>query len=200
MIHCDVPRVRCPEHGVRQVCVPWAEPGSGFTMLFEALVIDWLRAASISDVARLMRLGWGQIDLIRSRAVERGLRRREELTTKHLAVDEIARRRGHNYMTVISDQQTGAVLEVADGRETESFAGFLRGLSAKQRKAIRTVSMDMWRAYIAAVEQVLGDADKKICFDPFHVAQQLNRAVDAHSEEFQWLRLKKLLEPVTKQG
>jgi transposase len=178
-IYCDVPRVRCSEHGVRQIRVPWAEPGSGFTAMFESLVIDWLRAASISDVAKLMRLGWGQIDLIQSHAVERGLQRREEISTRALCVDEIAKRRGHNYMTVVSDLETGAVLEVGQGRESRVFADFLNGLSQKQQKAIRTVSMDMWPAYITAVEQVLGDAHKKICFDPFHIAQHLNRAVDA---------------------
>ena len=42
----DVPRVKCEEHGVVTISVPWAEPGSGFTALFEALVIDWLKEAS----------------------------------------------------------------------------------------------------------------------------------------------------------
>ena len=59
MLIAEVPRVRCPEHGVRQVLVLWAEPGSGFTALFESLVIDWLHGtANISAVARLMRLSW----------------------------------------------------------------------------------------------------------------------------------------------
>lgn len=51
----DVPRVECEEHGVVTVCVPWAEPGSGFTSLFEALVIDWLKEASTLAVSRLMK-------------------------------------------------------------------------------------------------------------------------------------------------
>lgn len=58
----DVPRVKCKEHGVVTVSVPWAEPGSGFTALFEALVIDGLKEASISAVSRLMGLSWNAID------------------------------------------------------------------------------------------------------------------------------------------
>jgi transposase len=52
----DVPRVQCAEHGVRQIAVPWAESGSRFTVLFEALVIDWLRETSVAAVARQLHL------------------------------------------------------------------------------------------------------------------------------------------------
>ena len=59
ILEADVPRVNCPEHGVVTVLVPWAEPGSGFTQLFEALVIDWLKEASIRAVSRQLRVSWG---------------------------------------------------------------------------------------------------------------------------------------------
>ena len=62
ILEADVPRVKCPEHGVVTTTVPWAEPNSGFTALFEALVIDWLKEASTSAVARLMGLSWNAID------------------------------------------------------------------------------------------------------------------------------------------
>ncbi len=58
----DVPRMKCEEHGVATVSVSWAKPGSGFTAMFEALVIDWLKEASISAVSRLMGLSWNAID------------------------------------------------------------------------------------------------------------------------------------------
>ena len=72
----DVPRVRCAVHGTKQILVPWAEPGSGFTALFEALVIDWLKEASDLAVARRMGLTWDQASGIQERAVARGLARR----------------------------------------------------------------------------------------------------------------------------
>jgi len=71
----DVPRVKCEEHGVVTVSVPWAEPGSGFTALFEALVIDWLKEASTLAVSRLMKLSRNAIDRIMQRAVVRALSR-----------------------------------------------------------------------------------------------------------------------------
>ena len=73
----DIPRVECSEHGVKQILVPWAEPGSRFTLLFESLVIDWLKEASQSAVAKRMSLSWDQVDGVMARAVERGLIRRE---------------------------------------------------------------------------------------------------------------------------
>lgn len=84
----DVHRVKCQEHSVVTIFVPWAEPGSGFTVMFEALVIDWLKEASISAVSRLMGLSWNAIDGIMQRAVKRGLARREELCMTQIGVDE----------------------------------------------------------------------------------------------------------------
>lgn len=177
-VEADVPRVQCREHGVRQVRVPWAEEGSGFTALFESLVIDWLKCASTSEVARLMRLSWGRVDRIRQQAVARGLARREATNIEHLSIDETSFEKRHEYVTVLSDQRTGAVVHVADDRTTESLSDYLGTLTDHQRAGIRTVSMDMGPAYINAVRAHIPDAEKKICFDKFHIAQHLGRAVD----------------------
>ena len=83
-----IPRVNCAEHGVRQVAVPWSESRSGFTALFEGLVIDWLHEAPISVVARKLRVTWDQVDGIMQRAIHRGLARRGELELTDIGVDE----------------------------------------------------------------------------------------------------------------
>ncbi|MCU7895859.1 MAG: transposase family protein [Candidatus Thiodiazotropha sp. (ex Lucinoma aequizonata)] len=119
----DTPRVECKEHGVVTVSVPWAEPGTGFTAMFEALVIDWLKEASISAVSRLMGLSWNAIDGIMQRAVKRGLARREEINPTHIGVDETAFRKRHDYVTVVSDQDTGTVLHVDKERKKATLKG-----------------------------------------------------------------------------
>lgn len=174
----DVPRVKCPEHGVVTVSVPWAEPGSGFTALFEALVIDWLKQASTSAVSERLRLSWNAVDGIMQRAVKRGLSRRGELSPKRLSVDETSYRKGHDYVTVVTDQDQGVVLHVAEDRHTESLKSFYELLSEHQLAGIESVCMDMWPAYIKATRDAVGDADSKIAFDRFHVAQYLGKAVD----------------------
>lgn len=174
----DVPRVKCEEHGVVTVSVPWAEPGSGFTAMFEALVIDWLKEASISAVSRLMGLSWNAIDGIMQRAVARGLLRREAAFPTQIGVDETAFRKRHDYVTIVSDQQEGNVLHVGSDRRKETLKAWYESLTEAQRESIQSVSMDMWPAYINATLESLPEAEEKIAFDKFHVAKYLGEAVD----------------------
>jgi len=178
LLVADVPRVRCPEHGVVTVSVPWAEPGSGFTALFEALVIDWLREASISAVSRRLGLSWNAIDRIMRAAVVRGLSRREHNPVQRIGVDETSFRRRHDYVTVVSDQADQRVLYVADDRGRESLAGYYETLSEDHREAIESIAMDMWPAYIRATREAIPGAKEKIAFDKFHVAKYLGDAID----------------------
>ncbi len=178
LLDADVPRVNCAEHGVMTVAVPWATPGSGYTLLFEALVIDWLKEASVKAVARQLRVTWGAIDRIMQRAVERGLARRKRQTPARLCVDETSFQKRHEYVTVVTDPDAGCVLHVADDRKTESLEAFYGELDAAQKAGIRGVSMDMWAPYINATRRHVPDADEKIAFDKFHVAKLLGDAVD----------------------
>lgn len=171
-----VPRISCPEHGVITVQVPWSEPGSGFTALFEALVINWLKEASLAAVSRQLGLSWNAIDRIMQRAVGRGLARRTVMQPEHIGVDETSFRKRHDYVTVVSDGSK--VLYVSDDRKQGSLRGFYEGLTEEQMSAIKSVSMDMWPAYIKATRDAIPDADEKIAFDKFHVAKYLGEAVD----------------------
>ena len=150
MLVARVPRVDCPEHGVRQVLVPWAEPGSRFTALFEALAIDWLKEASIAAVARLLRLTWDEVDGVMARAVRRGLARRQPELPTHIGIDETAFQKRHEYVTVVSDQARGTVVHVADGRGSDSLDRFYEGFASAQKEAVRAVAMDMWEPYISS--------------------------------------------------
>ena len=178
VLEADVPRIQCSEHGVLQIEVPWAEPNSGFTALMEALIIDWLLEANILAVARRMRLTWDQIDGVRARAVRRGLARRTLQAVQHLGVDETSYQRGHEYVTVVSDQDGGGVLYVADGRSQESLDGYWKTLTPEQLAEIESIAMDMCAAYIRSAKEHVPEADSKIAFDRFHVARAINDAVN----------------------
>jgi len=177
-LEVDVPRTGCPEHGVKQIAFPWAEPGSLFTALFEAVTIDWLKEASFSAVARRLRLTWDQVDGIQARAVRRGMQRRslEEIT--RIGVDETSFQKRHEYVTIVSDQVRSRVLYIADDRKKGALGGFFESLSIEQLERIEAVAMDMWKAYIRDTIAHLPDADSKICFDRFHVAKKLGEAVN----------------------
>jgi len=176
LLVAEVPRVSCPEHGVVTVVVPWAESGSGFTALYEALVIDWLKEASIQAVSRQLSLSWNAINGIMQRAVKRGLGRRQTEAVPHIGVDETAFKKGHDYVTVVSDGKR--VLHVADERKTASLESYYATLTPEQKAGIESVSMDMWPAYIKATLDHIPDARSKIAFDKFHVAKYLGAAVD----------------------
>lgn len=209
IVHCDVPRSDCPEHGALLVEVPWAEKGGRYTLMFEALVIDWLKEASINAVSRRLSVSWNAIDGIMQRAVKRGLERRSDMDTSHLAVDEVNRKKGHKYMTIISNDQ-GYVLDVQEGKGKEGLSLYFKGLSLLTRTNIKTISMDLSPAFRAVALEYIPDAKNKICFDKFHIAQDLNKAVDAvrkseiknvdnkwrqplHLSRFAWLRNEKTL-------
>ena len=177
-IVAQVPRVRCDEHGVHQVVVPWGEPGSRYTAAFETFAIGWLREATVSAVARQLRLTWDQVDGIMQRAVVRGLARRDTLKLERIGVDETSFQKRHEYVTVVTDQRTSNVVYVADDRKKSSLEGFFDQFDADQLRSIESVSMDMWRPYIAVVEDRLEQARTKVCFDKFHVAKHLGDALD----------------------
>jgi len=173
----DVPRVKCDEHGCRMIEVAWAEPRSRFTEMFEALIIDWLLDSSIAAVARHFRLSWTAVDGIMKRAVARGLARRKRLKIKRIGVDEIAFKKRHDYITVITNDQ-GHVLAVEDDRAKSSLRNFYDRLTKRQKGAIESVSMDMAPAYISVTLEEIPEAKRKIAFDKFHVAQALGKTLD----------------------
>jgi transposase len=174
----QVPRVQCPEHGVVQVAVPWAEASSRFTALFEALVIDWLLEASFAAVARQLRMTWDEVAGIQERAVRRGLARRERKPPARIGVDETSFQRRHEYVTTVNDLEASVVLYVADDRKRESLDAFYTELGEPACAGLEAVVMDMWAPYIASTRQHVPEADAKIVFDKFHVAKHLGEAVD----------------------
>jgi transposase len=178
ILHAAPPRSQCREHGVRVVKLPWAEANSRFSALFEALAIAWLKHASQKAVGEQLRLSWDEIHGIQERAVERGLARRQAEEIPQLGVDEKAFRRGHKYLTLVNDLQRNRVLYVAEGREQSSLDGFWATITEEQLDSIQAVAMDMWDPYVESVREHLPEADKKIVFDKFHVAQHLGEAVD----------------------
>lgn len=175
ILSAEVPRCSCPEHGVKQVRVPWAEPGSRFSALFECLVIDWMRECGRAATARQLRLSWSEADGIMQRAVDRGLARRPATTTPVLGVDEKSFQ-GREFVTVVCDLTGGTVLHVADGRGSEALRECYLAMTVEQRDAVEAVAMDMHQPYVLATESVLPDAT--IVFDKFHIAKLAGEAVD----------------------
>lgn len=177
-LHCQLPRVRCREHGATTVNAPWAGKNSRFTLMFEALAIKVLQAArSASEAAKLLNLNWHQVEAIKTRAVERGVSRRTNKNIDYIGIDEKQFRRGHQYITTLVDLEQGRVLDVTQERTEQACIGLLeQALSKRQRNNVKAVALDMWPAFTHAVEQKLSQA--AIVHDKFHISKHLNEAVD----------------------
>jgi transposase len=177
-LHARLPRVRCDEHGVKQVRVPWAEPKSRFTLLFESFAIDVLWETDVLGAARILGISWDEAHGIMARAVARGLVRREHKVPEYVGLDEKAIARGQRYATIACDLTDGHVLEVAPERTTESALRCFGRFSLDDLMGIRAVAMDMWDPFIRVGRLILPEPDKQIVFDRFHIVSHMNEAVD----------------------
>lgn len=177
-LHARPPRVQCPTHGVRQVRLPWAEPLSRFTLLFERLAIEVLLAAGVQGARRVLRISWDEAWHLQERAVKRGQAAKGQSTATHLGVDEKAAGRGQDYLTIVCDLQRGVVEHVAEGRKEESLGSYFEGLSVEQKTAIAVIAMDMWRPFFNAAIDHVPDGRAKVVFDRFHIMSYVSKALD----------------------
>ena len=177
-VHARPPRVKCPDHGVRQVRLPWAEPHARFTMLFERFAIDVLTESDIRGATRILRISWDEAWHVLERAVARGQRAKASRVPALMGVDEKAIAKGHRYLTLVCDLQAGTVEYIGDDRKQVSLDGYWETLTTAQRAGIRGIAMDMWEPYIQSVLTHVPDGATKIVFDRYHIMAHMGKAVD----------------------
>lgn len=178
-LHAKVPRVRCGECGkTTQIEVPWARPGSGFTLLFEALGLSLCGHLPVSQAASLLRVGakrlWSRIE----HYVNAARARQDMSEVRIVGIDETSVKKGHEYITVVHDLAQKRLLFACAGRDHETLAAFAQDLRAHGGKpeAIEHACMDMSGAYLKGVTASLPQA--QISYDRFHVIALANAAMD----------------------
>jgi len=173
-----VPRVICPEHGARQVALPWARPQSGFTLLFEALVMALAKQMPIAALAHLVGEHDTRIWRIVHHYVDEARARQDLSGARRLGVDETSFRRGQDYVTVFADIDRAAAIFVTPGRDAGTYAQFVEDLQAHGGTPgqITEVCQDLSEAFLSGALEYLPEAE--ITFDRYHVKAQLTKAVD----------------------
>ena len=167
-----VPRVECHDCQVtRQVAVPFADPRRRYTHAFERYALELSRSMTIQDVARHLGVGWDTIKDIQKRDLQQHFAKPKLKQLRRIAIDEIAVGKGHRYLTVVLDLESGAVVFVGEGKGSEALEPFWRRLRAA-RARIEAVATDMSLAYINAVHEHLPRAIH--VFDHFHVIKLFN--------------------------
>jgi len=148
-----VPRCKCDEHGVKQVPVPWAREGSGFTLLFEALVMTLVQGMPVAAAARLVGEHDTRIWRVLHHYVEEGRKAKDMSGVTQLGIDETASRRGQNYITLFMDMANRSLLFATEGRDAATAKAFKEDLIAHGGKAenIEEACMDMHQAFINGV-------------------------------------------------
>jgi len=172
-------RVHCEEcGGVKTERVPWAAPGSNFTFAFEERVAYLAQQSSTTAVSKLMRVMWRTVGGIVNRVVPRHLdAERDRLDgLRHIGIDELSYRRHHEYITVVIDHERGVVVWASRGKNAETLKAFFKELGPERRAKIESVTIDMSKAYISAVTDMVPHA--RLVFDRFHVQRLVQNALD----------------------
>ncbi len=168
----DVPRLQCDSCGaIRQLAIAFAKPRRQHTRAFARLIIDLAEHMTLLDVAGFLGVGWDTVKDVVARDLDRrfGTPRLRDL--RRIAIDEIAVRKGHRYLTIVADLETGAVVFVGDGKGADALEPFFARL-LRSRARVDAVAIDFSAAYQLAVRHHLPGA--AIVFDRFHVVKLLN--------------------------
>ena len=167
-------RLDCPEDGVVTEAVPWAEHDSRFTRDFEDLVAWVAREMNKTAVKNLLHIAWTTVGNIVERVVARKVDRTRLERLYRIGIDEVSYRKGHRYLTVIADHDTGDPVWIGEGRSRKTVGTFFDELG-ERAKQLEAVSMDMCAPYILETKARAPQAE--IAFDPFHVVKLASEAI-----------------------
>jgi len=176
-IEADAPRVSCRDHGVVVAQVPWARHGAGHTRAFDDQVAWLVTHTSKTAVVELMRIAWRTVGAIAGRVVTdaRAVRDPFDGLTR-IGIDEISYRRGHKYLMVVVDHDTGRLVWAKAGHDRATLQEFFDLLGAERAAKIRLVSAD--------AAEWIGDCaltaceNATLCLDPFHIVRWASQALD----------------------
>ena len=183
-LHAPDPRVNCSDCGVKNVKLPWTRPGSGFSLLFEALIMMLATDMPVKAIAELLGEHDTRIWRVIRHYVQEARKHEDYFDVSRVGIDETSRKRGHHYVSLFVDLDRSKVIFVTEGRSQGGLGRFSNDFHdhGGDPDLVREVCCDMSPAFIEGVENNLVNA--RITFDRFHVMKIVNEAVDkVHREE-----------------
>lgn len=178
-LHAWVPRVNCPNEGcgVKQIQVPWARAGSGFTLLFEALVMTMARDMPVNVMARLFSVTDTRLWRIINAYVETARAKEDFSDVKRIGIDETSVKKGHDYVTFFFDLDQRKLLFGTEGKDNETVKEFVVDLKKHggDPDQITDAAIDMSKAFIKGIKEQLPNA--VTTFDKFHLIKLMNEAL-----------------------
>jgi len=174
-----VPRVECPDCGVHLINnIPWARRDSGFTLLFEAMIMTLVKSMPVKTLAAFIGEHDTRIWRILHHYVDKGREQADHSKVRHVGVDETSSKRGHNYVSLFVDLEKAQILFATDGKDHSTVKRFQEDLIAHKGdpKLISEFCSDMSPSFIKGVTDYFPEAH--LTFDKFHIMKIINEAVD----------------------
>jgi len=177
-LSCRYRKVFCPVcHALRVEDLEFFSPYQHVTRRLARYAYELCKMMTVHEVAEHLGLDWKTVKEIDKTFLEKefGIPKLDGL--RILAIDEIAVKKRHTYMTVVLDYETGRVLWMKEGRSYNTLAGFFELMSEEQLKNLEAIALDMWDPYIKAIRKFAPHV--KIVFDLYHVVADFGRVIDA---------------------
>jgi transposase len=177
-MHCRVPRTNCDSCGIKQIKVPWARKGSGFTLLLDSMILLMAKSMSVNAIAKMIDEHDTRIWRILKYYVQVARSSEDYSKIDSVGVDETSRAKGHNYVSVFVDLDSSKVLHVCEGRDAETVKSFKQDFEKHKGVTdnVKHFCCDMSPSFISGIETYFPEAS--ITFDRFHVMKLMNEAVD----------------------
>jgi transposase len=177
-LHARVPRIKRDDGKVRLIPTPWEGKVSGFTLLFEALLIQLCKAMPVHNVSQLTGVSDHKVWRVLDTYIALAKKDEDFSGLSIIGMDETSIAKGHEYITLFVDLVERRTVHISAGKDNKTVVDFVEELEAKQgdRKSIKQVSCDMSPAFIKGVKENLPEAE--ITFDKFHIIKLINEAVD----------------------
>ncbi|MGH9210925.1 MAG: ISL3 family transposase [Acidimicrobiales bacterium] len=176
-LEADAPRAHCPTHGPTVIALPWARHGAGHSRAFDDTVAWLATHTSKTAIVELLRIAWATVGVIVARVVDGARAVRDPFDgLRRIGIDEISYKKGHRYLTVVVDHDTGRLIWAAKGRDKATVGVFFDQLGAKRCRRIRLVSAD--------AAEWIGDVVRErcpkatLCLDAFHLVKWVTDALD----------------------
>lgn len=182
-IHTRVPRVKLPDGKVKRIKTPWEGLSNGFTLLFEALLMQLCQAMPVSKVAKITNVNDDKLWSMMERYIDTTREYEDFEGVDSIGMDETSRAKGHEYITLFVDLLKRRTIFITEGKDNLTVARFAYDFQKHngQVKDIKDISCDMSPAFIKGVKENIPDA--QITFDKFHIIKIINEAVDKVRKE-----------------
>ncbi len=171
-------RVQCASCGVKVEQVPWARGKRELTDTYMQFLAHWAKMLSWREVAVNFRTSWEKVFQAVEYVVKWGLEHRNLSGITAIGVDEIAWRKGHNYLTMVYQIDPGntRLLWIGKERTVKTLLRFFRFFGKSRNQELKYVCSDMWQPYIKVIKKKAGQAIHIL--DRFHIVAKLNKAID----------------------